>query len=148
MQVLVNGYWVILQVEDVYYDYRVSDSGYFFLCEGKGRLPISTPETGSSLVSQAKKDLAQRLGAPMEGIELLKIEEVTWRDGSLGCPQPGMFYTQALVNGSLIQLQYKATVYQYHSGRGGKPFLCENPPKDLDAVIAPGQEPPPGLSDQ
>jgi hypothetical protein len=33
IQSLVNGYWVIQQVEGVDYDYRVSDTGYFTLCE-------------------------------------------------------------------------------------------------------------------
>jgi hypothetical protein len=33
-QVLVDGYHVILGVGEQDYDYRVSDSGYFFLCEG------------------------------------------------------------------------------------------------------------------
>jgi hypothetical protein len=131
IQILVNGYWVVLQVEGVYYDYRVSDSGHFILCEGKGMPPNPSPDTGGQdknpLVSQAKEDLAKRLGIQIDEIELLKIEEVTWRDSSLGCPQPGMAYAQVLVNGSLIQLKHEDTVYKYHSGKGGRPFLCENP---------------------
>ncbi len=154
IQILVNGYWVILQVEGVEYDYRSSDSGNSILCEGNGMPPITSTDTGGQtqnpLVSQAKEDLAERLGIQITAIELLKIEEVTWRDGSLGCPQPEMLYTQALVNGSLIQLFHKDTVYQYHSGRGGQPFLCENPSNGLDGIISPGEEPtpPPGFNDE
>lgn len=33
IQILINGYWVVLQVENVEYDYRGSDSGSFKLCE-------------------------------------------------------------------------------------------------------------------
>jgi len=44
LQVLVEGYWIVLQVEGEQYDYRVSDTGYFLLCEWKGSLPISTPD--------------------------------------------------------------------------------------------------------
>jgi hypothetical protein len=33
IQVPVNGYWVVLIVEGIEYDYRVSDTGDFFLCE-------------------------------------------------------------------------------------------------------------------
>ena len=152
IQMLINGYWVVIEVEGVEYDYRVSDSGHFTLCEGEKMPPINSSETDNRnpLVSQAKEDLAERLGIPVSEIELLKIEEVTWRDGSLGCPQPGMLYTQALVNGSLIQLVHSGTIYQYHSGKGGAPFLCENPHKDFQEVIAPeeGAVPQPGLSDQ
>jgi hypothetical protein len=43
-QALVHGYWVILQIEKKNYDYRVSNSGHFFLCEGKGNYPITPPE--------------------------------------------------------------------------------------------------------
>ena len=44
IQMLINGYWVVLEVEGVEYDYRVSDKGNFTLCEGRGGLPISPPE--------------------------------------------------------------------------------------------------------
>ena len=52
---------------------------------------------------------------------------VTWRDGSLGCPKPGMMYTQALVEGALIVLRLEGREYSYHSGAGKPPFYCENP---------------------
>jgi hypothetical protein len=136
IQMLINGYWVVLEVGDQEYDYRVSGSGAFSICEGESMPSLDTGEKPQNpLVSQAKEDLAGRLGVPISAIELLNIEEVTWRDSSMGCPQPGMAYTQVLVNGSLIQLQHKETAYQYHSGRGRTPFLCENPPKNLDEVI-------------
>ncbi len=54
-------------------------------------------------------------------------EDVTWPDGSLGCPQPGMRYTQALVSGSLIVLEANGLFYEYHSGGGGDPFYCALP---------------------
>ena len=43
IQMLINGYWVVLEVEGVEYDYRVSDKGYFTLCEGRDGLLISPP---------------------------------------------------------------------------------------------------------
>jgi hypothetical protein len=38
----VRGYWIILQVEAASYDYRASESGYFFLCEQP--LPQNLPD--------------------------------------------------------------------------------------------------------
>ncbi|MCJ7659110.1 MAG: hypothetical protein MUO67_08170, partial [Anaerolineales bacterium] len=152
IQMMINGYWVVLEMEGIEYDYRVSDKGSFKLCEGENMPPVNSTDTSiqNPLIAQAKEDLAERLGIPTTEIELLKIEEVTWRDGSLGCPQPGMLYTQALVNGSLIQLMHKDTVYQYHSGKGGPPFLCENPTQGFEGIILDGEEPktPPELSDK
>ena len=54
------------------------------------------------------------------------MQEVTWRDGSLGCAKPDLLYTQALVDGSRITLRVAGTTYEYHSG-GSRPFLCKNP---------------------
>jgi len=34
IQALIHGYWVVLEVEGVKYDYRVSDTGHIKLCEG------------------------------------------------------------------------------------------------------------------
>ena len=47
IQVLINGYWVVLEVEGVVYDYRVSDKGSFKLCNGGGLLPVLPGDPGS-----------------------------------------------------------------------------------------------------
>jgi hypothetical protein len=78
-------------------------------------------------VAYATQDLATRLKISPEEISLLDVTSVVWRDGSLGCPQPGMMYTQALVEGMRIRLSVGEVIYHYHSGRSGQPFLCENP---------------------
>lgn len=130
IQVLINGYWVVLEVEGVEYDYRVNDSGYFFLCEGKGLPPMpprdTIDDTDNPLVVQAKQDLADRLGVSLEKIEVLSFEAVVWPDASLGCPQPGMEYIQVPMDGALIRLSIEGHEYDYHSGGNRGVFLCEN----------------------
>lgn len=84
----------------------------------------NTVPTDASPVDIAVADLAERLDVDPADIEVVSIEEVTWPDGSLGCPEPGMAYTQALVDGSRIVLSVDDTEYEYHSGRGGDPFYC------------------------
>ena len=94
--------------------------------------PTTPPEvtvTGPSVPTEsnvdiAVADLAARLDVDPSEIEIVSVEEVTWPDGSLGCPRPGMSYTQALVDGQLIVLAVDDTEYEYHSGRGGDPFYC------------------------
>jgi hypothetical protein len=129
IQILMNGYWVIVQVEGVEYDYRVSDSGHFKLCEGENMPPVNSPDSGepdqNPLVSQAKGDLAERLGVPVEEIKLLSFTEVVWPDASLGCPQPDMAYAQVAQEGVLIRLGVGREMYFYHSGGDQAPFLCE-----------------------
>ncbi len=129
IQVLMSGYWVVLDVYGEDYDYRANDSGYFFLCEGKGgpTMPTSNPgvDIENPLVIQAKEDLAGRLGISPNHIALLSYEEVVWPDASLGCPQPGMAYIQVSQDGALIRLSVEGQVYDYHSGGNRDVFLCE-----------------------
>lgn len=77
-------------------------------------------------VTTAVNDLAARLDIDGADIEVVAYEPVTWRDGSLGCPQPDQMYTQALVDGYMIQLRAAGETYNYHGAAGSEPFLCEN----------------------
>lgn len=89
-----------------------------------------TPGTtgpASGQVEQAKADLAKRLGVEAAQVTVVSSSEVTWSDGSLGCPEPGMNYTQALVPGSRIILEAAGKQYHYHAGGTRPPFLCTNP---------------------
>ena len=78
-------------------------------------------------VASAVADLANRLGVDVSVVSVVSQEEVTWPNGGLGCPQPGMSYAQVLVNGSLLVLSVDGMDYQYHSGGGRGPFYCANP---------------------
>ncbi|HEU4916709.1 MAG TPA: hypothetical protein VFV13_09115 [Acidimicrobiia bacterium] len=114
---------------------------------------VTTPTTESDttmpsneqlpIVAPAIDDLAQRLGSSSDAIEVVSAEEVTWPDGSLGCPEPGMSYTQALVDGSKVVLRHEDRVFVYHAGDDDQPFLCAS--KDKDG----GHEflPPPGFNE-
>jgi hypothetical protein len=76
-------------------------------------------------VQSAKKDLAQRLGVVEREIGLVgKIEEVTWPDTSLGCPEPGKMYAQMLTSGLKFTLKGGARRFEYHTG-GGALRLCK-----------------------
>jgi hypothetical protein len=78
-----------------------------------------------SLVDAALADLAGRLGVEESAITVVSAEAVVWPDGAIGCPQPGMVYTQVQVEGAKVVLDHQGTTFAYHSG-GGKPvFLCE-----------------------
>ena len=83
-------------------------------------------------IEEALADLASRLGVDDSAIEVLDARDVTWRDGSVGCPEPGLAYTQAEVPGSLIVLRSGASSYRYHAADGGPWFFCENPQAPLE----------------
>ena len=79
------------------------------------------------LVAPAIADLGTRLGVSQSEIDIVSVRAVTWPDGSIGCPQPGMSYTQALVSGVLVVLQVDGIDYEYHSGDAGGLFYCATP---------------------
>jgi hypothetical protein len=91
-----------------------------------GEAPTSAAPDGDA-TRLAVDDLASSLGVDASEVEVVAAEDVTWRDGSRGCAQPGEMYTQALVEGARITLRVDGTDYEYHSGGSRPPTLCEDP---------------------
>ena len=87
----------------------------------------SVPGADRPQARAAVADLAARLGVDADEVTVVAVEEVAWRDGSLGCAEQGRVYTQALVDGHRITLAVGEERYEYHDGGGGDPFLCESP---------------------
>lgn len=83
-----------------------------------------------TVAESARADLANRFDVEESSVQVAVAEFVTWSDGSLGCPQPGMFYTQALVDGSRVVLEHGGRFFAYHAGVDEKPFLCESEADD------------------
>ena len=106
---------------------------------------IPAPEDPSvqGWINQAKEDLTQRLGIPVEQIDLISFELKVWSDAGLGCPQPGMNYIQVPQDGYLIVLRAEGLLYNYHGGGSGdpSPFLCENYASNDEFL------PPPGIDE-
>jgi hypothetical protein len=72
--------------------------------------------------------MSERLGTRVTEPSVLIAEAVTWTDGSLGCPEPGGMYTQALVDGYQVVVEVDGQEYDYRVGRGTDVRLCENAP--------------------
>lgn len=86
--------------------------------------PNVTPDQAAQ---QAIADMAARLDVNPQAIRVVGVESVVWCDGSLGCPRPGLFYTQALAPGLRIVLEVAGRTYHYHAARGRPPFYCPHP---------------------
>lgn len=88
------------------------------------REEVPTPMNLDGQIAAAMKDLAKRLDVPQNSVVLSGANPVTWRSGALGCPEPGMNYTEALVPGSVIYLKVGSVIHAYHAKFAGKPFYC------------------------
>ena len=84
-----------------------------------------TGEVPEALLAEIMADLVARTGVDLAAITVVRGEVVTWGDGSLGCPQPGMNYTQALVDGYWVVLEAGGTEYDYRASNRGYFILCE-----------------------
>ena len=83
-------------------------------------------EAPHTLLDDIVADAAERSGLDRAALVLSQDQAVVWPDGSLGCPQPGMMYTQALVEGYHILIQAGEDVLDYRATQRGSFVLCEH----------------------
>ena len=88
----------------------------------------STPSQQPAPVRAAVASYAKALDLPIDAISVLSAESVTWPDGSLGCPEPGMQYIQVLTEGFRVQLEARGRRAEYHTDRGSQVLRCETGP--------------------
>jgi hypothetical protein len=82
-------------------------------------------EVPEDLLEAILADAAERTGLPPEAFTVVRAEAVVWSDGSLGCPQPDMLYTQAPVDGYWIVLEAGDKHLDCRAAESGFFSLCE-----------------------
>jgi hypothetical protein len=76
------------------------------------------------LLDPVLADAAARAGVDVSRVTVVSTELGTWPDRSLGCPQPGMAYVQALTEGYRIVLAAGGMILDYRMGTSGSFRLC------------------------
>jgi hypothetical protein len=159
-QVITPGFLVVLEAGGQTYEYHTDMGRFAVLCEqesgtqqdapggdvsGEPTIPNPGDPSLNKMASLAKEDLASRLSVAVDEIKLLEVRQVTWPDTSLGCPQPGLVYSQVSQEGLLIRLRVAGRMYFYHSGGTQDPFLCEGTSQVVPQVTPKADEfvPPP-----
>ena len=100
---------------------------------GNNVLAASMTSDLKSIIDRALEDAARRTGSDRSRLEVISSEHVTWPDGSLGCPEPGVMYTMALVPGYRIRIRAGTEVLDYHASRRGSLTFCP-PQRSVDPV--------------
>lgn len=90
-----------------------------------GAVPTEVQERPE--VQAAIADLAKRIEVDQAAVSVAGYADVTWSDGSIGCPQPGTMYTQALVPGHQLILQSEGRLFSYHAAQGKAFSYCAKP---------------------
>ena len=108
----------------------------------------TSPTEGSSVdpelqpvVDAAVDDLTSRPLTGAEPVRVVLARRETFPNGAIGCPKPGMVYTQALVDGYRVVLARGDRAWLYTAGEDGVPHLCASGEKDggRDFVPPPGK---------
>jgi hypothetical protein len=83
-------------------------------------------------------EAAKLANVSREELVIVRAEPVVWSDGSLGCPEPGMEYTQMLTNGYWVVINAAGQTYDFRVSRDGSFRLCPpgrgHPPLPSDAT--------------
>jgi hypothetical protein len=80
--------------------------------------------TLASITEAVLADAASQTGLEKAALTVEGAEEVTWADGSLGCPSPSLSYTMAQVPGYRVRVRAGDRVLDYHANRRGHFVLC------------------------
>jgi len=96
----------------------------------KGELP-------QRILDPIMKEAASLANVTLEQLVIVRAQPVVWNDGSLGCPEPGQMYIQALVNGYWVVIDAGGRTYDFRVDAGGKFHLCPagrgRPPRQPNA---------------
>lgn len=76
------------------------------------------------LMQKLVADVVEKSGATRDDIEVVRAEKVTWRDASLGCPQPNMAYAQVLSPGWWVILRVGREDFDYRASDNGYFSRC------------------------
>lgn len=96
-------------------------------------LPLCMAMAGASakspvpdeILDRIRQHVAERTGAAPDDLKVVRAEPREWPSGAMGCPQPGVHYTQSIVPGYWVVLRHEARDYDYRVARSGHFVLCE-----------------------
>ena len=85
-------------------------------------MPSNVPV--EKFIQLTKEDLASRLNIDAGQVTLVRSAEMLWLNEALGCPRPGVFYTEGRVPGFQIWLDVQGVEYVYNTDFNGALVLC------------------------
>jgi hypothetical protein len=89
-----------------------------------GQAELVKGEVPQAILESILKEAAAQAKVDRDQLVVARAQSVVWSDGSLGCPEPGMAYTQALINGYWVIVEAAGKEYDFRVGSGGSFRLC------------------------
>ena len=76
-------------------------------------------------IQLAKQDVVNRYGVSEQDLKVIEVVDTNFGDGSLGCPEPGKFYTQGITSGWVVKLKAEDKIYEYHTNKTNTVIFCQ-----------------------
>jgi len=94
--------------------------------------PVSNAPVAGEVPEAVLQAIQQQLAIDVPGVDLtsatvVTAEAVEWPDGSLGCPELGMMYTQVITPGYQVVISADGVEYDYRATDAGQVRLCKAP---------------------
>lgn len=95
--------------------------------------PPVTGEVPTDMLEKLRSDVAAQQGVNASDVKVVTAQAVNWPNGALGCPQPGMMYTQAIVPGYRVELEVAGKRFAYHASTKGNFKQCDSKLRQVPA---------------
>jgi hypothetical protein len=83
--------------------------------------PMDLP---ASIIDPVVAEVARLANVPVDQVTVKSAEGMTFPNGGLGCPEPGMAYTQVMVDGFKIVADAAGTTYDFRGTGPGRFRRC------------------------
>jgi hypothetical protein len=88
----------------------------------------ATGMTPDQIGQAARAEAARALNVPVDQVTVERVEQVDWRDSSLGCGEPGKVYAQVITEGFRVVVNVGGQRREVHADERGSRFVfCQNP---------------------
>lgn len=89
-------------------------------------LPGSSSSTDPQpLIEAALRDAAAHLSVSPADLHVDQVDARQWGDSSLGCPRPGLMYSQIVTPGYFIVISGAGKQLEYHTDARSEVVLCQ-----------------------
>ena len=98
-----------------------------------GAVGAALPKIGAGVMSPeqvrqiAQTALAQAMNVQPGQVNVERVEQVDWRDASIGCAQAGMMYAQVITPGFRVVATVAGQRKEVHTDMTGRAVICDSP---------------------
>ena len=96
-----------------------------FAAVATAQAPVSD-EVPAALLDKIRTAVASEANVSAADVKVVSAKAVNWPNGALGCPKPGVMYTQAIVPGYRVELEASGRRFTYNASAKGAFKRCDN----------------------